>query len=602
MKKIIISILFALFWAVPCLATDYYASSAGDNSTGTSWATAKTSIQGGMNLLSADGDTLWLDDEAWSLSSNHLVSNSLAASAPGSFTIRSRSDDNTTCTITQTLAAKSVFAFNEATHVYDFTIRGIGLTNSNASLTYQGAAIWALQVTGDITLNNVRIYDFTQTVGSTDGPIIRCDALASGTRTFTFENGCLINNNSVAASVSSAGFMGTDVDTLVVIDDLTISNHTFTIDDNSSSMGLFYIRNDLTVSDLTVDTVTLTSPDAGTGTNRGVFHVALTSSTVTIDGITASGITQTGGAIESFLIVTRSPYTIQNLTVSSCSASEDTTNGLGGAVVSYGDSATGTFTDSTIHSVTCQHGPVFYASQGGSGDLKRIKAYSNTATGRAGVESGAGGAVYAGGWGDVNIDYCLFYGNTADEGGAIYGHIHGNATRAKTTQVRNCTLYNNNATGGDSGRGGEGMLFIGNDDTYAHTANVYNTISWNDGVDEITGVEAGAGLTLLIDHSDIRGGAGAVTREDTYTDNINADPLFTNATNSDFTLQPDSPCIDTGDNSVWVTVWTDIDGSPIFRIPGGTVDIGAYEYVDGFPLATEAAQPLTFDLTVDLVQ
>jgi hypothetical protein len=40
-------------------------------------------------------------------------------------------------------------------------------------------------------------------------------------------------------------------------------------------------------------------------------------------------------------------------------------------------------------------------------------------------------------------------------------------------------------------------------------------------------------------------------------------------------LQPDSPCINAGDNSS-VTGTTDLDGNP--RIVHGTVDIGAYEY------------------------
>src|SRR5207302_10778144 len=40
-------------------------------------------------------------------------------------------------------------------------------------------------------------------------------------------------------------------------------------------------------------------------------------------------------------------------------------------------------------------------------------------------------------------------------------------------------------------------------------------------------------------------------------------------------LRPNSPCINTGNNS-YVTSATDLDGRP--RIVGGTVDIGAYEY------------------------
>jgi hypothetical protein len=43
-----------------------------------------------------------------------------------------------------------------------------------------------------------------------------------------------------------------------------------------------------------------------------------------------------------------------------------------------------------------------------------------------------------------------------------------------------------------------------------------------------------------------------------------------------FRLQPDSPCIDAGNNA-YVTTATDLDGNP--RISGGIVDVGGYEFV-----------------------
>jgi hypothetical protein len=55
------------------------------------------------------------------------------------------------------------------------------------------------------------------------------------------------------------------------------------------------------------------------------------------------------------------------------------------------------------------------------------------------------------------------------------------------------------------------------------------------------------------------------------TSNITNAPLF----GAGLRLQPNSPCINAGNNS-YVTNATDLDGNP--RISGGIVDIGAYEY------------------------
>lgn len=60
--------------------------------------------------------------------------------------------------------------------------------------------------------------------------------------------------------------------------------------------------------------------------------------------------------------------------------------------------------------------------------------------------------------------------------------------------------------------------------------------------------------------------------------NITADPLFVDAQNGNFRLQPNSPCINIGLNAD-VCSPTDLDGNP--RVVGRTVDLGAFEFQGG---------------------
>ena len=57
---------------------------------------------------------------------------------------------------------------------------------------------------------------------------------------------------------------------------------------------------------------------------------------------------------------------------------------------------------------------------------------------------------------------------------------------------------------------------------------------------------------------------------------ISDDPKFINAAVGNYRLQPDSPCIDAGNNT-HVALSTDLDGNP--RIMNGVVDMGAYEHI-----------------------
>jgi len=57
--------------------------------------------------------------------------------------------------------------------------------------------------------------------------------------------------------------------------------------------------------------------------------------------------------------------------------------------------------------------------------------------------------------------------------------------------------------------------------------------------------------------------------------NISADPGFADPRYGDWHIQPGSPCVDAGDDSVVPPDWLDIDGQS--RIQGSHVDMGADE-------------------------
>lgn len=148
-----------------------------------------------------------------------------------------------------------------------------------------------------------------------------------------------------------------------------------------------------------------------------------------------------------------------------------------------------------------------------------------------------GGGIFAGGDRDV-IDSCVFNANTSRYGGGLaYG------------MVQNCTFSRNQALYG-------GGMYQG----FAH-----NCIIWNNTASSMGNNLYGTAATYTCSPDLIPGTDGNITNA----------PLFADKTNGDFRLQPESPCIDAGNNA-YVSVTNDLAGNA--RIFNGTVDMGAYEF------------------------
>jgi hypothetical protein len=188
--------------------------------------------------------------------------------------------------------------------------------------------------------------------------------------------------------------------------------------------------------------------------------------------------------------------------------------------------------------------------------------------------SSDGGGMFNVGNSSPTLTNVTFSGNSATaNGGGMRNHW------------QNCNPRLTNVTfSGNSAANGGGMF-----NSYKSNPTIINSILWGDTPDEIYNDDS----NVAISYSNVQGcgGSGAGWNSACGTDggnNIDADPLFANATGGNLRLQLTSPAIDAGNNAaVPAGITTDLDGKPrymdISTVPdtgSGSppiVDIGAYE-------------------------
>jgi parallel beta-helix repeat protein/predicted outer membrane repeat protein len=153
----------------------------------------------------------------------------------------------------------------------------------------------------------------------------------------------------------------------------------------------------------------------------------------------------------------------------------------------------------------------------------------------------------------MTLNWCLIVRNTgALNGGALYAG-NGAAT------LNNCTINGNSATDGAGG------FFVNN----SATVNLENSILWGNTGGSYS-INAGS---FTANYSDIEGGYSG-------TGNIDADPLFIDAANGDYSLESASPSIDAANPA-----------SPLN--PDGTrADMGAFFFTNQIPVWTAQADTI----------
>jgi predicted outer membrane repeat protein len=381
-------------------------------------------------------------------------------------------------------------------------------------------------------------------------------------------------------------------------------------DPDARNVGLF----ETTLSgDLNSDDDPADFPSGPTYSDNS-YHVVTSSgtdATATLDGFTIIGgnatgnltPNQRGGGIKNDDSNPGSP------TIKTCTVRGNVALSLGGGMFSVGGNPT--LISSVIEGNLADQGGGLYAS-GGSLTLRNCTLSHNTAQGI--IAWGGGMFAFAS---NATLTNCNFIGNTATRAGGLIETNSSNVILINCwfsgnsavddggalLTTDNMTLANCTFSGNSAGDEGGGAVWVG-----AASPSLANCILWGNTASVGAQIRVVQGGTPVVMYSCVEGGwSGA--------GNISVDPLFADADGGDdivgteddnLRLLPNSPCIDSADNTAVPPDAVDLDGdgdttertpldldlNPRFLEappPGGTgvpdpplypdiVDMGAYEF------------------------
>lgn len=198
-----------------------------------------------------------------------------------------------------------------------------------------------------------------------------------------------------------------------------------------------------------------------------------------------------------------------------------------------------------------------------SGTLVRCEIRSNTAFGEIGTYMGGGGAA----WG--NLNRCTVIGNSSVStgGGTLSGTLNNSLILSNSPNGAYGGTLNNCTVVGNLGVGAFGYYWIHSGELCA----LNNCIVYYNAGENYNTYSGLYSMSNCCTFPQFWSGSGNITNE----------PMFVNLAAGDFRLQPNSPCVDTGNNN-YVMGATDLNGAP--RICGSAVDMGAYEFQDSQPI------------------
>lgn len=352
------------------------------------------------------------------------------------------------------------------------------------------------------------------------------NGLANGRHPYNCGGGIYLRNSSptledVTITGNSASYMGGGI--FCFNSNPAIENLAITDNIAGNRGGGIYIRN----SNLSLFYVTITSNSVEYFFGGGIYfeNVSSTLEYVTIEGNSA----YSGGGI---YFNSDSNLALEHVTIMGNLAT------VAGGGIYFNSNPYSTLQYVTITENSAEAGGGIYFSES-SPQLSNITINGN-------FSPHNGGGIYCNN-SHPELSNIIINGNNSQNNG---GGIFLNNSSPKLTNLTisgNISVYN-----------GSGIYCLNNSNPV-----LVNTILWNDSQSEIAG-------SANIFYSNIQGGWEG-------EGNINADPLFVNPNNGNFTLQPNSPCIDAG-SEFWILEGDTLVNMHPDEYIGDAPDLGAVEF------------------------
>lgn len=533
--------------------------SGNDSNSGASWATAKATIQAGIDAM-AGGGSVWVAKGTYHEKITLKAGVAVYGGFVGNETNIQQRDYVANLTVLDADKSGDVVTVPSSQGATQ-TIDGFTIGNRTSGSSYTGVVCFdsAVMLTNDIiTLNQRGIY------GS--GAVY---VLTNTNVTNNAQNGIELTANCALtllpsptppnsqSTVTANGWNGISGDSGT----LNVTNSTIS---QNGWLGIYWNSATASLSTTTIQ-----------GNGGGVYMSGVVSATGNV--ITANGRYAGYPALTAngLVVVDHNQITNNSTTGLSCTTSQPVLSGY--TVNITNNTVSGNVVNNAVGGVYC----------GVSGTGSALVQF-NTITGNSNTSAtGSGGGLFLDGSPEVQDN--LLADNSAGYGGGIYVNQgsplianNGISSNVVTNNGGGIYLYKGSPTlinntvasnsGGTSGNGG-GIYADATTATIANTIIAFNTSG---------GLFKTTNSSLNLSHNDVYGSlpydySGYATAPTGQNGNISIDPQLVQPTARNLHIQETSQCRNAGDNTVLIAGWVDLYKKPRVQPVAGVVDIGCDE-------------------------